>query len=314
MRINYYSFKGFIMSVLLYISMIFIWGFSWISIKWQHGDVAMEISIFYRFALAAIIMLIIGRLWGKLQRVTYQDHPFIALQGICLFCCNFLAFYSATMYLPSGLVAVCMASAPLFNAFHSKLFYKTQININFWFGGILGFVGLSLLFAGDILQTDWSQQTLYGLLFALLGTWCFSVGNMLSMRNSKHQIQPFTATTYAMIYGCVALLLIIFVRGLSFKFSMTSQYIGSLLYLALPASVLGFTFYLSLVDRLGASNAAYILVITPIVALSVSAVFEDYHWTLFSTLGLLLVIFGNVLTQRKKPLFRQNKTTPLQIN
>jgi drug/metabolite transporter (DMT)-like permease len=301
------------MSVLLYVSMIFIWGLSWISIKWQHGDVPMEVSIFYRFAIAAIIMIIVGKLWRKLQPVKRQDQPFIALQGVCLFCFNFLAFYSATLYIPSGLVAVLMATAPIFNAIHSKIFYQTQTNVNFWLGATLGLTGISFLFAGDLLKTDWSQDTLYGLFFALLGTWCFSIGNMLSIRNTKHNIQPFTATSYAMVYGCVALLLIILVRGISFEFTLSTQYIGSLLYLAIPASVLGFTFYLILVDRLGASNAAYILVLTPIVALSASAVFEGYHWSLYSTLGLVLVVLGNVLTQRKKPFFLLIKDQSLQI-
>lgn len=301
------------MSALLYISMVFIWGLSWISIKWQHGDVSMEVSIFYRFAIAAIVMFIVGKLWRKLQSVKRQDQLFIALQGVCLFCCNFLAFYSATLYIPSGLVAVFMATAPIFNAFHSKLFYQTQTSANFWLGATLGLTGISLLFAGDLLKTDWSQDTLYGLFFALLGTWCFSIGNMLSIRNTKKNIQPFTATCYAMVYGCAALLLIILIRGISFEFTVSTQYIGSLLYLAIPASVLGFTFYLILVDRLGASNAAYILVLTPIVALSASAVFEDYHWTLYSTLGLVLVILGNVLTQRKKPLIARIKDQPLQV-
>ena len=291
------------MTALLYISMIFIWGLSWISIKWQHGEVAMEISIFYRFAIAAILMLIIGKYWNKLQPVKRSDQLFIGLQGVCLFCFNFLAFYSATLYIPSGLVAVFMATAPIFNAFHSKLFFKTKTNINFWLGGILGLAGISLLFAGDIQQTTWSKETLMGLLFALLGTWCFSIGNMLSMRNTKNNVQPFTATCYAMVYGCAALLIIILLRDISFTFSMTTQYAGSLLNLAIPASVLGFTCYLILVDRLGASNAAYILVITPIVALTASAIFEDYHWSIYSTIGLFMVIIGNLLTQRKKTLF-----------
>jgi len=293
--------------------MIFLWGLSWISIKWQHGAVAMEVSILYRFAIAALVMLIIGKLWRKLQPVKRRDQPFIALQGSCLFCCNFLAFYSATLYIPSGLVAVVMASASIFNALHGKLFYKTVNTANFWLGALFGIIGIGLLFASDIQQTAWSQETLYGLLFALLGTWFFSMGNMLSIRNSKHNIQPFTATSYAMFYGCAALLLIILLRDIPFTFELSTQYIGSLVYLAIPASVLGFTFYLILVDRLGASNAAYILVITPIVALSASALFEDYHWTIYSTVGLLLVIVGNVLTQRKTPLLPMCKKR-LQTN
>ena len=295
------------MSVFLYILMIFLWGLSWIAIKWQHGDVPMEVSIFYRFAAAAIVMLAIGKLWNKLQPITRRDQYFIGLQGICLFCCNFLAFYSATLYIPSGLVAVLMATAPIFNAVHSRLFYGTQTTANFWFGAVLGLMGISLLFAGDLLTTNWSADTLLGLMFSLIGTWCFSIGNMLSIRNTKHNIAPFTANCYAMFYGCGALLLIIWGRGLSFEFSMTTQYVGSLMYLAIPASVLGFTCYLMLVDKLGASNAAYILVLTPIVALSASAIYENYQWTSYSTLGLVLVILGNVLIQRKRALFQVTK-------
>jgi len=291
------------MSVFLYILMIFLWGLSWIAIKWQHGDVPMEVSIFYRFAVAAIVMLVIGKLWKKLQPITRRDQYFIGLQGVCLFCCNFLAFYSATLYIPSGLVAVLMATAPIFNAVHSRLFYGTQTNANFWFGAVLGLMGISLLFAGDLLTTNWSSDTLLGLMFSLIGTWCFSIGNMLSIRNTKHNVAPFTANCYAMFYGCGALLLIIWGRGLSFEFSMTTQYVGSLMYLAIPASVLGFTCYLMLVDKLGASNAAYILVLTPIVALSASAIYENYQWTSYSTLGLVLVMLGNVLIQRKRALF-----------
>jgi drug/metabolite transporter (DMT)-like permease len=292
--------------------MIFIWGFSWISIKWQHGEVAMEVSIFYRFVIAAILMLIIGKYWNKLQPVKRSDQFFFVLQGVCLFCCNFLAFYSATSYIPSGLVAVLMATTPIFNAMHCKLFFKTKTNVNFWLGGLLGLAGVCFLFAGDIQQTSWSQQTLYGLLFALIGTWCFSMGNILSIRNTKNNVQPFTATCYAMIYGCIALFIIIVLRDISFTFSMTAQYVGSLLYLAIPASVLGFTCYLILVDRLGANNAAYILVITPVVALTASAIFEDYHWSVYSTLGLAMVIAGNVLTQLKKLFFTKENATKLQ--
>ncbi|WP_435276016.1 DMT family transporter [Psychrobium sp. nBUS_13] len=295
------------MSVFLYVLMIFLWGLSWIAIKWQHGDVPMEVSIFYRFAVAAIVMLVIGKLWKKLQPITRRDQYFIGLQGVCLFCCNFLAFYSATLYIPSGLVAVLMATAPIFNAVHSRLFYGTQTNANFWFGAGLGLMGISLLFVDDLLTTNWSSDTLLGLMFSLVGTWCFSIGNMLSIRNTKHNVAPFTANCYAMFYGCGALLLIIWARGLSFEFSITTQYVGSLMYLAIPASVLGFTCYLMLVDKLGASNAAYILVLTPIVALSASVIYENYQWTSYSTLGLVLVILGNVLIQRRKALFQVTK-------
>ncbi|SFD15129.1 DMT family transporter [Pseudoalteromonas denitrificans] len=290
------------MSAILYALMIFVWGFSWIAIKWQQGNVPMEVSILYRFSLAVVVMFVIGKLFNKLQRVHKADQKFFALQGLCLFCCNFLFFYSSTAYIASGLTAVVMATAPIFNAIHGRIFYGTPPNNNFWLGVIIGLMGICSLFAGDLLQTNWSKEVLLGLFYALAGTWCFSIGNMISIRNTKNNVQPFTATSYAMLYGCAALFMIILFKDLNFEIMLELRYLASLAYLAVPATVIGFTVYLLLVDRIGANNAAYLLVITPIVALVVSSIFENYQWTIFSTLGLLCVVLGNVITQIKKPL------------
>ena len=88
-------------------------------------------------------------------------------------------------------------------------------------------------------------------------------------------------------------------KGISFDIDMRLEYLTGLAYLAIPASVIGFTAYLNLVNRLGANQAAYLLLITPIVALAVSSLFEDYHWSVYSSLGLSLVISGNLLAQLK---------------
>ncbi len=288
--------------------MILLWGLSWIAIKWQQGDVAILVSIFYRFALAGMVLFIAGKCLNKLQSVKFQHHKSLLLQGLCLFCFNFIAFYYATQYIPSGLTAVIMASAPIFNAIHGKVFYQTRSSRYFWLGMLVGLSGISLLFVHDFQSATLTGDTLTGIALSLLGTWCFSMGNMLSIRHTRAQLQPYTATTYAMFYGCLALLVMIILQGLSFTIDMTPLYLGSLFYLAIPASVLGFTLYLVLVNRMGAHNAAYVLVLTPMIALMVSSLFEGYQWTGYSTLGLLLIVMGNVIAQCKVEYFIRIKS------
>ena len=295
------------MSALIYLLMIGLWGFSWIAIKWQQGIVATEVSIFYRFVLAALLMFIFGKLFNQLQKPKLSQHRFFALQGLCLFCCNFLAFYSATHYIASGLAAVLMATAPIFNALHGRLFYNTPTTANFWFGVVIGLSGIGLLFGADLLATEWSTDVLIGLGYALMGTWCFSIGNMISMRNTRDNIKPYTATSYGMLYGCAALLVIIYLRDLPFNIELQLPYLGSLIYLAVPATVMAFTLYLILVDRIDDNSASYVLLITPIVALVVSSVFESYHWTVYSSLGLAMVIVGNLVARMKKPLWQRKE-------
>jgi drug/metabolite transporter (DMT)-like permease len=57
----------------------------------------------------------------------------------------------------------------------------------------------------------------------------------------------------------------------------------------------GFTAYLLLVGRIGPDRAAYSTVLFPVVALTLSTVYEGYRWTVPAFAGLGLVLAGNLL-------------------
>jgi drug/metabolite transporter (DMT)-like permease len=40
-------------------------------------------------------------------------------------------------------------------------------------------------------------------------------------------------------------------------------------------------------------------VLFPVIALSISTLFEDYHWTPIAIFGLALVLYGNYLVLKK---------------
>jgi drug/metabolite transporter (DMT)-like permease len=61
------------------------------------------------------------------------------------------------------------------------------------------------------------------------------------------------------------------------------------------SAVIGFTAYLLLVGRMGPDRAAYSTVLFPIVALTISTIYEGYHWTPPPLCGLVLMLAGNLL-------------------
>lgn len=102
-----------------------------------------------------------------------------------------------------------------------------------------------------------------------------------------------------MFYGATILGLYCLLSGTPFTFEWNTRYVGSLLFLVIPGSVIAFTAYLTLVGRMGPERAAYCTVLFPIVALNISTWVEDYQWTVAALLGLVLVMAGNVLVFRK---------------
>ena len=66
--------------------------------------------------------------------------------------------------------------------------------------------------------------------------------------------------------------------------------------------MIGFGTYLTLVQRIGAGRAAFSSVLFPLVALSISTVLEDHHWTPLAGAGVVLVLSGNlILLLRRSP-------------
>ena len=283
------------MNAILYVVTVLIWGTTWIAIKWQIGVVPAPVSIAYRFWIAAAVLmlsLIIARksIWPPAKAWRY-----LFAQGLALFCCNFLCFYYASQYVPSGLVAVVFSTAPLWNAINGRLFLGRTIQAPVVVGTLFGLAGIALLFLPQM-QGHWENAGMaWGLALALLGTLFFSCGNLLSSRMQALGLTPWLTNTWAMLIGASVLTIASLILGMPFSLEPGVRYISALLYLAIPGSVIGFTAYLLLVGRMGPERAAYCTVLFPVVALSISTIYEGYHWVPLSLFGLALVLTGNLL-------------------
>ena len=276
----------------LFTATVLIWGTTWIAIAAQVGEVAITVSIFYRFALAGAVMLaglvVLGRLrWPARWR-------FVVMQALCLFCLNFIGLYMATSLIPSGLVSVIFSLASIFNAINARMFFDDPISGRTVLAGTLGVAGLVLLFWKDLAVTV-DLAALRGIGWAMLGTMFFSLGNMASRRNSMLGITPVTANAWGMAIGALFLLLIITLTGQPLGLPERGSYWIALAYLAVIGSVIGFTTYLMLVARIGSAKAGYATVLFPIIALSASTLLEGYQWTPPAVIGVALACLGNIV-------------------
>jgi len=244
-------------NALLYLLTVLIWGTTWIALKLQLGEVPIAWSIAYRFWLAAAVLLA-WLAWRRQWRVPPRTiWPHLLAQGLCLFCLNFVCFLLASQWIASGLVAVCFSTAPVWNALNGRLFQGKPIAPRVLMGAVLGLAGLLLLFGTEVLKDLDRPQTLWGLGLALAGTYCFSLGNLLSGAMQKLGQTPLQTNTSAMAIGATVVALGALLTGQAPAFDASPTYIGAWLYLAIPGSVVGFTAYLTLVGRMGADRAAY---------------------------------------------------------
>ncbi|WP_353172899.1 DMT family transporter [Acinetobacter rudis] len=283
------------MNSLLYAAVVFIWGTTWIAIAAQHGEISPVVGVLWRFGMAAAVLFIALLLFKKLKPLTRRDHAFCALQGLCIFGVNFVCFYTAVAYINSGLESVIFSMAVLFNALNSRIFFKQRISANFIPAAVLGLLGMLALFWHDLTATQLQWQTFFAIALCTFGTYCFSLGNMISLRHKQQGSDLLSTTAYAMLYGAVFMGIIALLRGESLVPHMSIVGWSAVMYLSLIGSVAGFTIYFVLISRIGAGPAAYSTLLFPLVALSISTVWEGYVWTTAAVLGVILILLGNYI-------------------
>jgi len=286
-------------NMLFYLITVLIWGSTWIGIKLQLGIVDPVVSVTYRFTLAAFILLIWCRVRGLNMRFSLQEHAFMFLLGVLLFGFNYLLFYIAELYVASGLAAVIFSTIVLMNIVNGAIFLKTPIHGRVVIGGLFGLLGIVLVFKNEIYSFSLDNTGFTGFVLCLGATLLASLGNIVSARNQKNNLPIVQTNAYGMGYGALVMLLVTMLTGKSFDFVLSYQYVGSLLYLAFFGSVIAFGCYLTLVGNIGADRAAYATLLFPIVALVISTIWEDYHWSVSSASGVGLIIFGNLVVLKK---------------
>lgn len=285
----------------LYGGTVFVWSTSWIALALQIGPVPAEVSAFWRFALAAALMVGWVVVSGRPMRFALRDHVRFALMGATLFSTNFLLFYYGSHYLASGLLAVVFSLAALTNMLMAALLLGQRMEARVAAGAALGFIGVGLLFLPEIEGEGLGAGALLGLAYCLAGTVCFSLGTMLSAGAQRRGVPVLPATAWGMVYGAAFLGLFALFRGFSFALPTDPTYLGALVWLAVASSVVAFACYLTMLGRIGAARAGYTTVMIPVFALAISTVFEGYHWTLPALLGLVLALSGNLLVLRRRP-------------
>jgi drug/metabolite transporter (DMT)-like permease len=292
------------MNAFLYIIVLLAWGSSWFGISFQLDyDVAPQVSIVWRFLLASLMLFIWCFARGLKLSFPWREHINWLLLGFFLFCINYICAYFGTIYLVSGLVCLIFSTLTLFTVLNGFVFFKKPVRLPILFGAIVGIAGLSIIFSNEISSAEWSLDSgiVKGFLWMLLATFFASIGMLLSGQMQARKIPVIQSNAFSMLYGSLILVTYISFSDLSFSFDTSYNYVVSLIYLSLVASVIGFGVYLKLVGNIGADKASYVNIFTPTIALLLSTLFEDYVWSWTGLIGVILIIFGNIIVLYAKP-------------
>lgn len=282
----------------LFVTASLVWGSTWLAITYQLGIVAAEVSVTYRFALAALVLALWCGATGRSLRFTRGEHAGIAAQGATMFGVNYVVIYWSEQYVASGLVAVLFSTIVFMNMIASRCLFGTPLTARGLAGAALGVGGVALLFLPELVAAQSGGGAALGVGLAVASAFLSCAGNMFAVRNQKAGIPVVTGTAWGMAYGAITAALVALTSAAPWSFDARPAYVGSLVYLAVFGSIVAFVAYLTLVQRVGAGPASYTGVATPVLAMVLSTLLEGYRWTWVAAAGVLLAVAGNALVLR----------------
>lgn len=284
-----------------FISCSIIWGLTWIAIKYQFGAVDPNVAVFYRFITASLILFVFTYFKNINLKYPRQDHINFLAQGFFMFCLNYLLTYWASQLTPSALAALAFTALIYFNILGGKIFLKIPLNRQVLLGAFISFAGMGLISFNELAQQDLHPTSFIGFLISLVATMSASAGNLISTRSRTRNVPISANNAWGMLYGSFFTLTYCLLTRRNFAFQYIDQaFIWSFIYLTIFGTILSFGAYLKLIEIMGPSKAAFTSVISPIIAVSMSVVFEKLPLTMVLFVGICLCLLGNLIALTPK--------------
>jgi len=285
---------------LAYIGVIIIWSTTPLALKWSGNDagflfgVTARMSIGLLFSSALIMLLSNRRLqWDKASRKVY----FVA--GIAIYGAM-LSVYWASQYISSGFISVIFGLNPIVTGIMAALWLNerslTPAKI---LGVALGIAGLTVIFSQAIELDGNSAFGVIGVcLSVLLHSWSSVWFKKLDIKLTALEI------THGGLMVSVPLYLVTwFVLQGAWPQEVSLRGMGSIVYLGLFGSVLGFVMFFYILKHVDVSKVSLITLVTPVLALFLGYALNNEVLNMSIWSGTFLIMLGMSFYQWSDRLF-----------
>ena len=290
-------------NAILFTTLSFLWSFTWFFGIFQiHNTLLPEIAAFYRFFFASLLIFSFCLFKGYKLIPSPKELKVLVIYSLFSSSINFILFYYAAFYIVTGLSAVIFSFSIILSTFIGRYCFKTKhsVDIKTILSILVGIVGLFLLFFPQFKFVSSKFNLFIGAVLGGLATLSFSVGSTyfeskkLSLKLPvSFCIFSFFGSLWCLFFGVIH---IAFFKGSgSFVPNFSYQFVLSFIYMSFISTGIGYLCFFILISRVGSVKASYTTIISPVLAVLTSALFEGYYFTKESFIGLLLIVCSKLL-------------------
>ncbi len=273
---------------LAFLGVIIIWSTTPLGIKWSGDDVGFLFGVTARMMLGVLVagvLLIVLRIPFPLHRQAL--HAYLA-SGVGIYFAMLFAYWAAS-YIPSGWIAVIWGVSPVFaGVLGSLVLGEKALVLHRMLGVVAGIAGLAIIF---LQGATIGEHTALGVILALIGV-IAQVATAVWIKHIKADLPGLVMTTGGLAVSIIPFILSWWIVDGTLPESVPLKASGSIIYLAIMGSVLGFSLYFFLLNHVEASKVALITLVTPVSALLLGSWLNNEALTAWVFVGTALILSG----------------------
>jgi drug/metabolite transporter (DMT)-like permease len=290
-----------------------VWGSTYIGILFATETIPPFVAMGSRFLVAFVIMALITgifRGWSAL-RVTRRQFASASFMGVALLGVGLGTVGLAQDYVPTGVMALIIASAPLTIVIWRVMTgdRPARLTLVGVAVGLLG-IGWMLLPGGTRPVSGTDGDVVFWSVLILIASLIWATTSFFSARLPK-PADSFALTTYELLSGGIALTVVGLIIGERTDFSAISgrSWVGWI-FLVTAGSVLAFTSFTWLINNAPISLASTYAYVNPAVAVLLGLLLYSEVLTSDVVIGLTVVLGGVILVVSGESL-RSRSTRPV---
>lgn len=292
-------------TIAAWLGIVACWSISWIFASMQAKYPMMpEFSLFYRKLIVGILGFSLAIITKKRLKLTKHELKIVLIVSLFHFVLGYFCTYYSAMLIVSGLIASISGIQPILAELLDSILSKKLPSLKALFGGLIGVIGLVMLFNQTLFSESLDSKVIIGIIIASGLAFCQVIGAEIITHNRRtyHGIPLTTLLGYSGFFASFVFLSTALIKNnmvfVMMPFSI--DYVIPLLYLAIFASFVGFALYYYVADKAGALIVSYTSIVIPISSMIISSFFEGFQFNALAVCGLLFLTLSIYIGIKKK--------------